>query len=268
MVKKTTHKNIDIIYSDHGEGTCFVLLHGYLETREIWHEFVEQFPEGFRLISIDLPGHGESGTWGTHHQMDDLANSVFAVLKAEQLEKVFLVGHSMGGYVVMAVAQFFPERLLGYSLLHSTCFADSEEKRRNRDREISLIHCRKKSQIINVNIPKAFAEDNLDRLETEVEQAKSIAHTNSEDGIVAILNGMKDRPDRTSVLQNPELPVLLIGGMKDNYITAGVFEKLVSLAPHATVLRLTNSGHMGFIEEPERVTQALVKMLPLTIPLV
>lgn len=261
MNKKTTHNNIDVFYSDQGEGTCMVLLHGYLETRKIWNDFVKQFPKGFRLICIDLPGHGESGTWGNQHLMDDLAESVLAVLMAEQLEKIFLVGHSMGGYVCMAFAGLFPESLLGYSLLHSTCFADSDEKKQNREREISLVLCHKKRQIINVNIPKAFAEDNLERLEAEVEFAKGIALENREEGIVAILNGMKDRPDRTSVLQDPAIPLLLIGGLKDNYIPEEVFERLVSLAPHATVLRLSDSGHMGFIEEPEAIVRALVQMV-------
>ncbi len=123
MQKKTTHKNIDVFYNDHGEGTCIVMLHGYLETRKIWNDFVKQFPKGFRLIAIDLPGHGDSGTWGGQHQMDDLAHSVIAVLKAEQLEKVFLVGHSMGGYVVMAFAQLIPRKIVGILpfALHMFC---------------------------------------------------------------------------------------------------------------------------------------------------
>ena len=82
-----------------------------------------------------------------------------------------------------------------------------------------------------------------------------------DDGIIALLNGMKERPDRSKVLQNPELPLLLIGGMKDNYIPVEVFDKLVALAPHARVLRLEESGHMGFMEEPGRVARALVDML-------
>jgi len=259
MEKKTSYKGIDVVYDDHGKGICLVLLHGYLETRKIWQDFVLKFPDGIRLISIDLPGHGDSGCWGSIHQMDDLAASVLAVLEAEQLEKVFLVGHSMGGYVTMAFAELFPDRLLAYSLLHSTCFADTEEKKGNRDREISLVLCHKLRQIINVNIPKSFAGDNLDSLSTEVERAKQIAHSNSEAGVVAILNGMKDRPDRTHILKDPLLPLLLIGGLKDNYIPVEVFEKLVSMAPQASVLRLAESGHMGFIEEAEELVQALVK---------
>lgn len=260
MKKKTSYKNTPVVYEDHGEGRCFVLLHGYLETRKIYEDFVLRFPEGIRLICIDLPGHGDSGTWGNTHQMDDLATSVRTVLDAEGVDKVFLVGHSMGGYVTMAFAQLYPERLLGYSLLHSSCFADTEEKKKNRDREISLVRCFKLKQIINVNIPKGFATDHLERLASEVDRAKHIAHENSEDGVVAILNGMKDRPDRSHVLQDPSLPLLLIGGKKDNYIPVEVFEKLVSLAPHASVLQLEESGHMGFIEEGDQVVRALLEM--------
>lgn len=259
--KKICFRNVDVVYHVQGEGKCLVLLHGYLESSEIWQDFVPLFPGDIRVISIDLPGHGASGTWGELHRMDELAVSVAAVLEAEKQDKVFLVGHSMGGYVTMAFADLYPERLLGYSLLHSTCYADTEEKKKNRDREISLVHCHKKKQIINVNIPKGFAEDNVDRLAGEVERARQLAHSNSDEGVVAILNGMKDRPDRSHVLKNPSPPLLLIGGMKDNYIPVEVFEKLVLLAPHASVLKLRESGHMGFIEEGDLVAQALLAML-------
>ena len=193
--------------------------------------------------------------------MEDLAGSVIAVINKEGIDKVFLVGHSMGGYVALAFADMYPGHLSGYSLFHSTCFADSEEKRENRDREIRLVMYKKKRQIILVNIPKGFADVNLDRLSNEVEQVKNLALSNSEEGIVAILNGMKERRDRTMVLQDPGLPLLLIGGMKDNYIPCEVFEKLAALAPHASVLRLGQSGHMGFIEEPEPAAAAIRAMI-------
>jgi len=172
-----------------------------------------------------------------------------------------LAGHSMGGYVVMAFADLYPSDLKGYCLFHSTCFADSEEKKKNRKREISLIHCRKKRQIINVNIPKGFASENVERLKREVEWAKEIALDNPDEGMIAILNGMMVRPDRTRVLQDPSLPLLLIGGMKDNYIPVEVFEQLAGFAPHATVVRLEHSGHMGFIEEPGKASEAIRAMM-------
>ena len=261
MEKRISYRGCDVGYSDYGEGKCIVLLHGYLERGEIWQRFTEQFPEGYRFIVPDLPGHGASGSWGKVHTMDELAIVVKAILEAEGIKKTFLAGHSMGGYVTLAFADLFPEKLSAYALVHSTPFADTEEKRDMREREISLVLCGKKRQIVLVNIPKAFALDNLDSMSKEVERLKYMALTSPDDGMIALLNGMKERPDRTAVLKKPELALLLIGGMKDNYIPAEVFEKLVSLAPHARVLRLENSGHMGFMEEQEHVVKEFMDFL-------
>ena len=255
------YKGADLVYSDRGEGPCLVLLHGYLESGKIWDSFADCIPRGYRVIVPDIPGHGQSDSWGDLHSMDDLAAAISAIMEAEGIGKIFLAGHSMGGYVVMAFAELFPEKLLGYSLFHSTCYADTEEKKLNRDREISLVLCGKKRQIVLVNIPKAFSMDNVDLMPEEVERARNIALESQDKGIIALLNGMKARPDRTAVLKDPGLPLLLIGGLKDNYIPTEVFEKLAALAPHAKVLRLEESGHMGFIEEPEKVLRAMMEMM-------
>lgn len=261
MNKRIQFRERELVYADHGEGTCIVLLHGYLERGEIWQPFTELFPEGYRFIIPDLPGHGNSDSWGRVHNMDDLAAALWTILEAEKINKVFLAGHSMGGYVCMAFADLYPERLTGYALVHSTPFADTQEKKETRDREISLVLCGKKRQIVLVNIPKAFASENLDRLSLQVESLKQMALESPDAGMVALLNGMRERPDRTAIFRNPDMPLLLIGGLKDNYIPVEVFEKLTSLAPHARVLRLENSGHMGFIEEPEHVVKAFLDFL-------
>jgi len=260
MEKRIKFRDMDLVYSDFGEGPCMVLIHGYLENGKVWQPFIEGFPEGRRFIVPDLPGHGESGYWGKIHRMEELAEAVLAILDAEGIGQVFLAGHSMGGYVTMAFADLFPDRLSAYALVHSTPFADTKEKQENRDREISLVLCGKKRQIVLVNIPKAFAAENLDRMPGEVERLKQMALSCPDEGVIALLRGMKERPDRTAVLENPDLPLLLVGGMKDNYLPAEVFEKLVSLAPHAKVLRLEKSGHLGFMEEPGQVIRAFMEM--------
>lgn len=259
MRKLIRFKGVEVSYTDTGSGPCILLLHGYLESAEIWEEFVPGLAGRFRVISMDIPGHGRSGTWGREHSMNDLAESVKVLLDAEAIEKVVLVGHSMGGYVCMAFASLYPESLSGYVLFHSTCFADNDEKRINREREISLILCGRKRQIINVNIPKAFADSNAESMEKQVRRCQEIADQNDDQGIVALLNGMKNREDHSVRLKNPSLPLLLIGGEKDNYIPLEVFERLASMAPHASLLRLKESGHMGFIEEANLSAEALIE---------
>lgn len=259
MRKNISFKGVKLSYTDLGSGTCICLLHGYLETAEIWEDFVPLLTDRFRVITMDLPGHGWSGSWGDEHSMNDLAASLEKILDTEGIEKIILAGHSMGGYVTMAFAALYPQRLDGYVLFHSTCFADTPEKKVNRDREISLVLCGRKRQIINVNIPKAFADDNTERLEEKVKRVQEIAYQNEDQGIVALLRGMKNRADLSSTLSDSSLRLLLIGGMKDNYIPSEVFEKLGAMAAHASVLRLQESGHMGFIEEPEICAKALLE---------
>jgi len=259
MRKSINFKGVEVSYTDNGTGACIVLLHGYLETAEIWEDFVPLLTKKCRVITMDIPGHGWSGHWGNEHSMNDLAASLKKILDAEGIETHILVGHSMGGYVAMAFAALFPERLDGYVLFHSTCFADTEEKKGNREREISLILCGRKRQIINVNVPKAFADDNVVRLKERISRTQEIAYQNEDRGIVALLNGMKMRSDLSSTLADWSLPLLLIGGMKDNYIPVEVFEKLSMMAPHASVLKLEESGHMGFVEESDRSAEALLE---------
>lgn len=258
MKEKTIiYKDVQVYYTLRGAGAAVVFLHGYLESKEIWDSFVRRLEEDYRILCIDLPGHGKSGVWGDIHHMEDLATLVREVMDAEGIQKAGMVGHSMGGYVTMAFADQFPERLGGYVLFHSTCFADSEEKKLNRDREVSLVRCGKKHQIVNVNIPKAFADNHVSSMRDELAFAQNIALSSPDPGVIALLNGMKARRDLSGVLADASLPVMLIGGMKDNYIAGEVFDQLASLAPHAKILRLEESGHMGFLEQPGRSEQAL-----------
>ena len=259
MRKSINFKGIEVSYNDYGSGTCIFFLHGYLEDAGVWDEFVPLFSGRFRVIAMDIPGHGLSGCWGREHGMQELSDAVKLVMDHEGLEKVILVGHSMGGYVVLEFASRYPGLLYGYVLFHSSCFPDTIEKKKNRDREISLILCGRKRQIINVNIPKAFADSNLDRLESQVLRCQEIAHQSEDEGVIALLNGMKMRSDHSRTLGDGSLPLMLIGGEKDNYIPMEVFEKLVQMAPHASILRLKESGHMGFIEEPELSSKALIE---------
>ncbi len=251
MIKTLGYKGATIHYSIEGSGTTLLFLHGYLESLEIWNTFTKRFTGSFRVICMDIPGHGKSGILGEVHEMGEMARVAAAVLDAENIDKAVVIGHSMGGYVTMEFVHLFSERTLGYCLFHSTCFADNDEKRENREREISLILCGKKSQIIRTNIPKAFAGEHLESMEESVQRAIEIASGSPDEGTVALLRGMMVRRDHSETLKRRQPPPMIIWGERDNYIGRKVFEKLVELAPHAFVTVLKRSGHLGFIEEPD-----------------
>lgn len=261
MEKSIEYQGIKVHYSIKGKGRALLFLHGYLESSAIWKDFTERFTDRYQVICLDIPGHGASGILGPVHEMEEMARVAGAVLDAEQIDQVVVFGHSMGGYVTMEFLHVFPRRTAGYCLFHSTCFADNEEKKLNRDREISLVMCGKKMQIIRTNIPKGFADNNVDKLAPWVDQAKEIAARNPDEGIIALLQGMKRRKDHSDLLRRSVPAPLLIWGTRDNYIGEDVFQKLRSTVPKAPVLILDNAGHMGFIEAPELAYEGITGYL-------
>lgn len=261
MENTIDYQGIPVHYTIKGEGPALLFLHGYLESLEIWGGFTDRFSGTHTVICMDTPGHGKSGIIGPVHEMSEMARVAGAVLDAEEIAKVVIFGHSMGGYITLEFANIFPDRTRGYCLFHSTCFADNDEKKKNRDREISLVLCGKKMQIIHTNIPKAFADQNIERLKSETERAKKIAADSSDEGIIALLQGMKRRNDHSRLLAKNDPRALVVYGKLDNYIGEPVFQKMTAISPSASFLVLEKSGHMGFLEEPDCVFSGIMNFL-------
>ncbi len=253
MKETLSYKNILLAYQVSGNrnNPAVMLLHGYLEAGQIWKPLVNHLEKDFYVICPDIPGHGDSGVISAVHRMDDMAEAMAALLDHLKIRKVHLVGHSMGGYVTMAFREVYYSYLTSFTLFHSTCFADNQEKVDARNREIDLLKKGKKDSIVNVNIPKAFADDNLKSFSSEVELARSIALETQGEGIISLLNGMKGRPDRSELLKDDLVPLLLIAGLKDNYIPYEAMSKMKDMGSNIKLVNLENSGHMGFIEETE-----------------
>ena len=127
-----------IAYTERGEGDTIVLLHGYLESLLVWDRFSTNLSRHFRVLSVDLPGHGQSDVISGEHSMEMMAERIAGLLDSLGIEKVLMTGHSLGGYVALAFLELFPERLAGYCLFHSHPFADTDEAVERRNREISI----------------------------------------------------------------------------------------------------------------------------------
>ena len=243
--------------SEKGEKTV-VLLHGYLESMLVWDDFIPFIYKRVRVVVLDIPGHGISEVKGSVHTMDYLSDVVVGALDALKIDKAYIVGHSMGGYVALAMCERYPERVEGLVLLHSTPNADSEEKRKNREREISVVKSGKK-ELLAKSAPEAgFAVDNRRRCQPFIDDLAEIVHMTEDEGIVALLGGMMARKDQNEMLRKFAAPQLFILGKKDGYITAEVAEAMVASHPQAEVAWMENSGHMSFIEEPEACAAALL----------
>jgi pimeloyl-ACP methyl ester carboxylesterase len=250
-----------IHYTDSGIGNVIVLLHGYLESSEVWNGFSEKLTSSFRVITVDLPGCGLSDVYGEVHSMEFMAMAIKRLIDYLGLKKVFLTGHSLGGYVALAFLELFPDNLSGYCLFHSQPFSDSPAALEKRNREIEIVKVGKKNLMYPDNVIRMFATSNLEKFSDALQRSKDIASRIPGEGIIAVLNGMMIRPSRLTFMEEGKVPCLWILGSMDNYIPCDLIQKQVNLPSNAKTVILKKSGHMGFVEEEENSLNAITEFV-------
>jgi len=257
-MKQIIYKNTAISYSDIGTGTAVVLLHGFIENKTMWKDLAPKLAEKNRVISIDLLGHGDSDCLGYVHSMEENAEIVKAVLSNLKIRKTIIIGHSMGGYVALALAELYPQFIKGLVLLNSTAKEDSEERKINRDRAIKAV----KQNYINfvrMSIVNLFSENNRDRLENEIEKVKLEALKTPLQGIIASLEGMKIRKDRQFILKESNFPKMLILGKKDGVLIYN--ENMTQIKNTNAELITFPDGHMSHIENKMDLEKVVLRFL-------
>jgi pimeloyl-ACP methyl ester carboxylesterase len=254
-------KNGKIHYKVLGQGDCVLLLHGYLENLNIWDGLVDEFAKTFKVLTLDLPGHGSSEISATDISVEDMAISIDEVLSYLNISKAAIIGHSMGGYVALAFAELYTNKTAGLCLLHSSPNADSPDKKQSRYQDIETVKNGQKGLIVESGVPIRFANDNLITLSSEVDKAKEMALSTTDIGFISALKAMAMRSDRNFVLENAKFPTQMIFGVHDNLIPVGVSKELEMRHKKTRTDYLANSGHMGFIEEQDQALKAICSFL-------
>lgn len=253
------YKHLNIHFTDNGKGPAVVLLHGFLENLNMWNAFVEVLESRYRIVCIDLPGHGLTPNFGYVHTMEDMAHAVKAVLDHLRLRKYAFIGHSMGGYVALAFAEFFPDNLRLLGLFYSTAAADSEEQKANRLRAIEAVKHNEKT-FIRTTIPALFRPKSRKLFKDEINWVKDEALKMTTQGIIAALAGMRERQEREALLHFGPYPVMIISGKHDPKITLESMESQFN-APNVKYKLVTDNGHMGHIEDKEECLSFIQSVL-------
>lgn len=238
-----------------GSGVPLVLLHGYCGSHRYWDHASALLAERYRVITPDLRGHGDSPAEDGDYSMEGLAKDTLRLLDQLGLERVFLFGHSLGGYVTLAFAEQYADRLIGFGLVHSTSYPDTEAARTNRDKAVATIGQDGVAAFVNGLVPKLFAPEHRNEQQGPLSKAIEIGYGTSSQGAIGCSLGMRDRPDRTSVLQHANMPILLLAGEKDEVITEE--RRFPASGPHITQVTLAGVGHMSMMENPRALADAI-----------
>lgn len=253
-----TPKYKDIAYTVQGEGqNCIVLLHGFPLDRSIWTGIAMFFSNNYKLIIPDLPGSGKSSFVKEDLTMEDMAEFVYEILVHESVQRAIVVGHSMGGYVALAFADMYPEAVVGIAMVHSTAFADNDEKKEQRRKSIQLFKKGGKEPFIKQMIPVLFSESYKKSNKDTVKTIESSALLTNSNSLTAFYNAMIERQDKSDRLQSIQR-MLWVVGEDDAIIKKEVIMQQTSSSNVNFVYVYNNCGHMSMYEQPNLLKEHLL----------
>ena len=253
MIKTIQYQEKQIHYRVVGKGSPIVLLHGFGEDSTIWDSQAKFLQKKYKLIIPDLPGSGQSELLA-ETRMESMAEVVNAIIEKEihKAEKIKLIGHSMGGYIILAFMEKYDELVDGFGLFHSTAFADSEEKKIARKKSIDFIQQHGAYEFLKTSIPNLFAAKNHENKKEEIQKLIAQGHNFSAQALVSYYEAMITRPDRTMILKNTKVPVLFVMGVYDNAAPVKDMLQQCYLPEKSYIHIFQNAGHMGMLEEVEK----------------
>jgi pimeloyl-ACP methyl ester carboxylesterase len=219
----------------------------------MWNEFAEKLSAHFRVITVDLPGLGKSPMLQSPFTIDMVAQAVLALVKSKDLQNSVLIGHSLGGYVALAMIREAPALFNALVLFHSTAYADSDERKESRSKVLEFVDKNGALAFTSNFIAPLFANAG----HPSVEAVKTIASTATAAAVKGYTQAMRDRPDSTGVLKHFHKPVLFLAGEKDAGITVDSINKQAAISPLAQVHILRDVAHMGMLEDEKKSLEIL-----------
>jgi pimeloyl-ACP methyl ester carboxylesterase len=281
MTKEIQIAGKKITYRITGTGNPVILIHGFGEDGEVWNNQVRppQTPhkeglsttqsrliqhlllsEKFRFIIPDLPGSGQSEMIDDM-SMEGMAEVIHSIIHEENIESCTVIGHSMGGYILLAFMEKYWNHVSAFGLFHSSAFADSEEKKATRKKGIEFIQQNGATEFLKTATPNLFSPITKEERPELVNQQIAASDNFSAAALVSYYEAMIQRPDRTEILRKATVPVLFIMGKYDVAVPVEDSLKQCHLPEKSYIHILQKSGHMGMLEEPDKSYEILEKFL-------
>jgi pimeloyl-ACP methyl ester carboxylesterase len=260
MNKELLYQNKKILYRITGAGKPVMLIHGFGEDGNIWDNQSEYLKDKFKLIIPDLPGSGQSEMIDDM-SMEGMAEVIHAIIHEENIDTCTIIGHSMGGYILLAFVEKYWNHVSAFGLFHSSAYADSEEKKATRRKGIEFINQHGAFEFLKTATPNLFSQKTKDERPELIDELIASLDNFSSAALVSYYEAMMQRPDRTDVLQKATVPVLFIMGKYDNAVPLEDGLKQCHLPEKSYIYILRNSGHMGMLEEKENCNEILDKFL-------
>jgi len=222
-----------------------VLLHGHGVDDAIWDNIDASINEYYTVVRPNI------SLFTFCQTVEEYADELHRFLTNAVIEKCTLIGHSMGGYIALAFAEKFPEMLEGFGLFHSTAYPDDESKKHQRNQTTDMLRNYGTEMFVKNTAANLYGDRFKELYPNKIKEHIERYGKLPAEALIAGINAMRERPDRTAVLAAMPFPVLFIIGMQDKLIP---FESCISLSEYpkqSYPFILAEAGHMGMVERPD-----------------
>ena len=246
---------INLAYDRRGRGEPLVLIHGYPLDRSTWNEVASVLENDFDLILPDLRGLGQSDAVDKTYTVADLASDIAGLLDHLKIQKVFIAGHSMGGYVALAFARAYPNRVRGLGMISSQVLADSPERKEGRYKSAADVAEKGVGVAVDAMTTKLSADARVQSF------VRNVIQRQKPEGLIGSLKAMAERPDSSELLKTFKFPVVIIHGSADALIPVERGREMKAGLLDAHYAELSNVGHMPMMENPQAVAEEIKFLL-------
>jgi len=246
-------------HSDDGKGLPVVLMHGFANDHLLWREQVSPLAGRYRIVAVDLIGHGEGASAdGKPVSMDAYADDVVATMDRLGIERAVVGGISLGGYVAMAMALRHPDRVIATVLANTRAIGDTPAQKTNRDKLAAAIAEKGGEAVVTAFADKPLRPDAPEALKEEI---RRMNRRQPKEGLISATLGMRDRPDRTPELARMRQPSLVITGTADVFIPPSESEPIHRGIAGSAYVNIPGGGHLSCIDSPAPFNAVLEKWL-------
>ncbi len=246
----------DTVVQLSGAGSPLVFVHGFTTTAEFWREQVEAFSSRYRVIRINLPGHGVSPRPdGRSYTIPAFANDILAVYRALEIDEAILVGLSMGGTVVQSFTLSHPERVRALVLVGATPHGLGEDV--NVDNVLMAIDdlgvVQASQNVIDRSFGSSASRELVEFARQEVAQTPAFVAREA----IASLNASDSRAN----LRDIGVPTLVVVGNEDIITPPGESVILAEGIPEGRLEVIADAGHFPMLEQPQAFNHVLESFL-------
>lgn len=233
-----------------------VLLHAFPVGPQMWDDLVELLAG--RNLVVDLPGFGNTPVPDGPANLNDAADALAATLDEAEIEKAVIAGLSLGGYVALSFLERHPERVAGLGLLDTQMGPDTAEKRQQRAETVQAVQ---ESGTQALSVDGLFSPSTQQLNPLAISSAQQYAQEADPEGVIWALEAMAARPERTYVVRETDIPVLILAGEDDTMTPLSVLSDPLEELEDIAAVTVPNAGHLSAMEDPQAVAEALDKLV-------